>query len=89
MKGGLAMLGAAGLATLTERADYRAGELGRLVDCMQETFPTVVPALLPGSRAEILVRLKTLDDDPAMADLQPDLGELSSKVEAAVAKADK
>ncbi|HEX5443592.1 MAG TPA: hypothetical protein VFW87_07175, partial [Pirellulales bacterium] len=56
----------------------------RLIGYMQKTLPTIVPALPAASRAETLVRLKNLVDDPEMKDLRADLEELRSKIEASV-----
>lgn len=86
MRRGLATVVSGNLDTLTERSAYRVAELRRLIGCMQDTFPSIVPALPPGARAETLVRLKSFVDDPAMKDLAPDLEELRSKVEASAAK---
>jgi hypothetical protein len=87
MKRGLASVVAGGLQTLTERESYRGSELVRLVGYMQETFPLIVPRLPPGARTETLLRLAKMQDDPALKDLQPGLGELHSKVKASVEKA--
>jgi hypothetical protein len=86
MKRGLASVVAGGLQTITERESYRGSELVRLVGYMQETFPLIVPRLPPGARTETVLRLKKMQDDPALKDLQPGLGELHSKVKAAVEK---
>jgi hypothetical protein len=86
MRRGLASFVAGGLRTLTERESYRVGELVRLLGYMQETFPLIVPQLPPGARTETLSRLEKMQDDPALKDLQPGLGELRSKVKAAMEK---
>lgn len=86
MKRGLASVVAGGLQTLTERENYRGGELVRLVGYMQETFPLILPRLPPGARTESLLRLEKMQEDPALRDLQPGLRELLSKVKASVEK---
>ena len=86
MKQGLASIVAGGLQTLTERESYRGNELARLVGYMQETFPMIVPRLLPGAGAETLIRLEKLQTDSAMKDLEPGLRELHLKVKASVPK---
>lgn len=86
MKRGLASVIAGGLQTLTERNSYQGSELVRLVGYMQETFPLIVPRLPPGARTETMLRLEKMQDDPALKDLQPGLGELRSKVKAALEK---
>ncbi len=86
MKRGLASVVAGGLQTLTEREIYRASELARLVDYMQETFPLIVPRLPPGARTETVVRLEKMQEDPAFKDLQPGLGELFLKVQGSLEK---
>lgn len=86
MKQGLASVVAGGLQTLTEREGYRGSELVRLVECMKETFPIIVPRLLPAARTETLLRLEKMQTDPALKDLQPGLGELRTKVNAVVEK---
>ena len=86
MKRGLASIVAGGLQTLTEKESYRGSELVRLVGYMQETFPLIVPRLPPGARTETLLRLEKMQVDPALKGLQPGLGELHSKVKAAVEK---
>jgi hypothetical protein len=53
---------------------------------MQETFPLIVPKLPPGSRTETLLRLEKMQEDPALKDLQPGLGELRTKVKTAMEK---
>ena len=87
MKRGLASVVAGGLQTLTERESYRGSELLRLVGYMQETFPLIVPRLPPASRSETLLQLEQMQEDPALKDLQPALGQLHSKVKASVEKA--
>ncbi len=84
MRGGLATVVSRNLDSLSERSAYRVGELRRLIGYMQKTLPKIVPALPAASRAETLVRLKNLVDDPEMIDLRADLEELRSKIEASV-----
>ncbi len=84
IKRGLASVVSSGLQMLTEREAYRGSELVRLVGYMQETFPLIVPRLLPEARTETLLQLEKMQKDPALKDLQPGLGELQSKVKAAV-----
>jgi hypothetical protein len=84
MKAGLASVVTGGLQTLTESDSYRSGELVRLVGYMQETFPFIVPRLPPGSRAETMMRLDKMQDDPALKELQPGLAELRTKVQNSV-----
>jgi hypothetical protein len=87
MKQGLAMMAAGGLLTLTEVDSYRSGERARLVGYMKETFPAIVPRLLPDARAETLARLEALEKDPKLQDLQPGLTELRTAVMKSVGKA--
>ncbi len=86
MKRGLAGVVAGSLQTLTERESYRESELVKLVGYMRDTFPLIVPRLPPGARTETLLRLEKMQEDPALKDLQPGLGELRSKVKASVEK---
>jgi hypothetical protein len=67
------------LMTLTETDAYRAEARARLLDVMIETFPTIVPWLLPGSRTEMLIRLEKMPADPLLAGLRPGLKELLRK----------
>ncbi|HEX4611355.1 MAG TPA: hypothetical protein VH092_24390 [Urbifossiella sp.] len=83
MKMGLGSVVAGCLQTLTERDSYRAGELVRLVGYMEETFPHLATRLPPGSRTELVTRLRSLQDDPAMRDLRPGLERIRSGVTAA------
>jgi hypothetical protein len=80
MRTGLALVVTGCLQTLTERESYRTGELVRLVGYMEETFPRLVPRLLPGSRSEVLTRLQAMQSDPALSDLQPGLGRVRAGV---------
>lgn len=84
MKRGLANVVSGGLQTLTERHSFRGSELARLLGYMRETFPVIVPRLPPGVRTETLLRLEKMQNDPALKDLQPGLGELLSEVKASV-----
>jgi hypothetical protein len=84
MRRGLASVVSGNLQTLTERDSYRGSELVRLVGYMQVTFPLIVPRIPPGARTESLLKLEKMQDDPALKDLQPGLGELLSKVKAAL-----
>jgi len=84
---GLAGLVASGLQTLTERKSYRKSELIRLVAYMQESFPLIVPRLPPGARMETMSELERMQEDPAMKDLQPGLGELCSMIKHSMEKA--
>lgn len=86
IKGGLATVVSGGLETLTERDSYRGSERVRLVGYMQETFPLIVPRLPPGARAETMIQLAKMQEDSALKDLQPGLGELRLKVKASLEK---
>jgi len=80
-RGLLATAVAGTLQTLTERSTYDAAALKRLLRRMQETFPDILPQLPDASRKETLVRLRSFRNDPKMADLSPELGELVDRVE--------
>jgi hypothetical protein len=67
------------LMILTETDAYRAEARARLLDVMIETFPTIVPWLLPGSRTEMLTRLEKMSADPLLVGLWPGLEELLRK----------
>ena len=86
IKQGLAIVVAGVLQTLTVRDSNRGNELARLVGYMQETLPQIVPRLPPGSRAETLIRLEKLQEDPALKDLKSGLGVLLLKVKASLEK---
>jgi hypothetical protein len=81
MKEGLGNVVMGGLQTLTEKEYYASSERIRLIGYMKETFPTIVPFLLPGTRAETLVRLRGMAKDESLKDLQPDLDELLAVVQ--------
>lgn len=68
------------LITLTERDSYRTSELVRLVGYLEETLPRLIPRLPPGSRAEAIMKLKSMQTNPALADLQPGLGRIHTNV---------
>jgi hypothetical protein len=89
MKQGLASIVAGGLQALTDHESYRRSELARLVGYMQETFPVIVPWLPPDARAEAMIRLEKLHEDPALRELQPRLKELRSQVKASVERAER
>jgi hypothetical protein len=84
MKRGLSAIVAGSLQMLTERDNYRDGELARLVGYMLETFPVMVPQLPSASRYETEIRLEKMQDNAALKELQPGLRELHLKVKAAL-----
>ena len=69
------------LQTLTESNICTTDERIRLIDVLRETIPRIVPFLMDSSRKESLARLTSLHADAALKDLQPQLGELSEKME--------
>lgn len=86
MKQGLASVVLGGFKTLTEMENYKKSELLRLVIYMQETFPMLIPRLLPGARTETLLRLEKMHVDRTLNDLQPGLGVLFIKVKNSIEK---
>jgi hypothetical protein len=88
MKGGLGFVVKGALITLTERQHYRRAELVRLIGHMREPLPLIVPRLLPEARDEVMAQLEKMQDDPALKDLQPGLGELRTRVKDALEKGD-
>jgi hypothetical protein len=72
------------LITLTERDSYRTSELVRLVGYMEETLPQLVTRLPPGSRAEVIMKLKSMQTNPSLADLQPGLARVHANVMSAI-----
>ena len=79
MRRGMATVVSGSLQSLTESHTYRASELKRLVGYLQDSLPTIMPDLPPGSRAEMVVRLRSLSGNPKMQHLQPQLATSDSK----------
>jgi len=65
--------------------DITPSERRLLLTQLQETLPTILPLLTAGVQTELLTSLRQLDADPALADLDPDLGFLIDESERAAA----
>lgn len=76
MKMGLSMVIAGTIDTISQPEFLIISERKRLVRYLSETIGSTLPNLSKSSQTEIIVRLKNLNEDPSMQDLQPELGEL-------------
>jgi len=84
IKRGLASIVTGCIATLTERSSYSRDDLANLLRSMRETFPQIVPRLLPDTRTEVLLELDRLQRDPKLEDLQTQTRDLNEAVKAAL-----
>jgi len=84
MKQGYAISCNGALITLTERGAYRTTDRIRFAESICNSFPAIVSRLLPGSRAEIVLKLDEMNADPRLKELQPSLGKLRDAVKKAV-----
>ena len=82
MKSGITNIVAGGITTLSENHIYQASELKRMSLYLEETLPQIMPYLFEGSQTETLVRLRSYNTDTKMQNLQPELSQLLSTVEA-------
>ena len=89
MRSGVSTVLAGASTTLTERSAYRREDLLRLVDYLREVLPVVLPRLAPNTQAEIVKRLINLQNNPALADLQPGLRKLLVEVQTAFSASQK
>ena len=80
VKRGLGKIVSGSLELLALRERFRHGELARLLACMQESFPLIVPHLSLKARIETMMRLDELLETPAMKDPRPSLQDLQMKV---------
>ena len=87
MKQGSATVIQGALTTLTEAHAYSRADRVWFAESLTETVPTLARRLLPGSRAELLVKLDDMNADPKLNELQPALGKLRDAVKKAVADA--
>ena len=84
-KRGAASVVMGALQTFDEQQTYRQSGLERLADYVRDTFPTLVPFLPPGARAEAKATLKTMLEDPKMEPFHIALRGLSEQLENAAA----
>jgi hypothetical protein len=80
VKRGFANVVAGALHTLKECESYRASERAKLLDYMQDTIPSIVPFLNPGSRLETIVQIEKMQEDPALQELRSGLSDLEGRV---------
>lgn len=78
---------AGSLEMLPEGQTYQTSVLKRLIRCLQETAPEILPRLSAEVQTETLNRLRTFANNPAMQNLNPELAEFASEMEAAFGKA--
>ncbi len=80
MKQGAATSVNGALILLTERDAYSAPDRVRFAELVTPTLPLLVRRLKPGSRAEMVQTLETMNTDPKLKELQPALGKLRDAV---------
>jgi len=76
----------AGSVLALEKSRLRPADLSRLVGHIQDTFPVLVPRLLPKARADTLKRLEALTRVPLLKGLQVNVRRLHEKLKQAAAK---